>query len=263
MPTPVTFFERLADGTALLAPPGRRAFMLPAGWTWEDHPTDSLASAAGGLGEVTGYVKLVAPTIDLVTGAQVFPAQITTDATLTTVATIPTPVPAGGTLYFEGLLLAVLAPGGVNANFAGVTAYKIAAAYARAAGGSTPMQPDPSAGGGPSAPFIGFGKGPSHGTAAVAFSSNQLVVNVIGFAVKEAWTSGHTYTAGDASSTPGDFVTANGNVYCCTGIGTASGSAPSGTGIGLGTGATFTYVGPGTAIPVEWQFTLTLVRTLS
>lgn len=52
--------ERLADGSAILAP-ARRAIKLPAGWTVQDHPLDVLTSVAGGAGEVTGYLELVPP----------------------------------------------------------------------------------------------------------------------------------------------------------------------------------------------------------
>jgi hypothetical protein len=105
-----------------------------------------------------------------------------------------------------------------------------------------------------SAPFLPLAVSASPGLVnLLAVGASQVAIQVNGFAPTEAWTSGHTYTRGDGSTTVGQFVTANGNVYLCTTSGTASGSAPSGTGTGLGSGAKFDCVCTGsTTIPVQW-----------
>jgi hypothetical protein len=106
-----------------------------------------------------------------------------------------------------------------------------------------------------SAPFCLAATTSSTGLVAVVGGATSAVIQVNGFSVTEAWTSGHTYTRGDSSTTPGQFVTNAGNVYVCTTSGTASGSAPSGTGTGLGTGALFDFVCAGSTVPVQWSGT--------
>jgi hypothetical protein len=102
-------------------------------------------------------------------------------------------------------------------------------------------------------PFIENQASPAAGATNATVSGNSLLIQASGFNIKEAWTSGHTYTTGDGVSTPGDFVTSSGNVWVCTTSGTASGSAPSGTGTGVGTGAKFDCVGVGTGVvTVTW-----------
>lgn len=101
-------------------------------------------------------------------------------------------------------------------------------------------------------PFLPLAPASSTGLVAVVAGATSALIQVNGFAPTEAWTSGHTYTRGDGSTTVGQFVTANGNVYLCTTSGVASGSAPSGTGTGLGTGAKWDYVCAGSTVPVQW-----------
>lgn len=76
-PGPVRFLQRIAAAGALA--PQQIAFLLPDGWSIEDHPDDSLPGAVGADGEVTGYSKLVPPTGTVIT------------ATVTTVDATPAP----------------------------------------------------------------------------------------------------------------------------------------------------------------------------
>lgn len=175
-----------------------------------------------------------------------------TDASPHTIATIPIPV---GILDLDNLrILANLgtANGVANVNAPlGPTIYRKNLAVARGNSGGAVLANviDTSA---VSKPFIPDSATATPGCVAFVVVGNNLLIQVSGFAVTEAWTAGHTYTQGDASSVVGQFVTANGNVYLCTGSGTASGSAPSGTGTGLGTGATFAFVAVGALVPVQW-----------
>jgi hypothetical protein len=96
--------------------------------------------------------------------------------------------------------------------------------------------------------------------------SNAVRISVTGFAIKEAFTTGHTYVAGDGSTTPGDFVTNAGGIYLCTTGGVAGASAPTGTGTGISDGTdVWAYVGPadGSKVSVRWTFRLTAFVTAS
>jgi hypothetical protein len=174
--------------------------------------------------------------------------QQTTSATPVTVATLA--IPAAGTLMLSVVAIANLGTG-PNAN-AGPTLYRFTSGGFRKGSGAPTVGLDNQKSN-VSPPFVQPGVAGPGGINVIA-SGNNLLVQVAGFAIKEAWTSGHTYTTGDNLTVPGDFVTANGGVWMCDGGGIASGSAPSGTGTGQGTGATFTYVGPasGSQVVVNW-----------
>lgn len=207
-----------------------------------------------GAGLTVSYAKdgaLGVLTVGLAAGlATTVPPTITTDATPRTVATIP--IPAGSNVALQLRLIATLAPGQVNANL-GPAVYRVET-FAGRTGTGAPQPGSVKNTSDVSPPFVAFLAGSAAaGAGDINFSGNSLVIQVSGFAVKEAWTSGHAYVRGDSSTVAGDFVTANGNVYLCTSSGTASGSAPSGTGTGLGTGAVFAFVCVGATVPVTWS----------
>lgn len=226
-------------------------------------PNTTTSNVDVGMSASPTFTNLTASTLTYAPGVDVWggAAQATyTDASPHTVATIAIPV---GIVDFDVLVLANLgtANGVTNVNAPlGPTIYRKNLAGARGSSGGAVLanMSDTSM---ISKPFIPDSPTATPGCVAFVISGNNLLIQVSGFAVAEAWTAGHTYTAGDASSVVGQFVTANGNVYLCTGSGTASGSAPTGTGTGLGTGATFAYVAVGALVPVQW--TLGAVRTIS
>jgi len=188
---------------------------------------------------------------------QVGEPQTTVDDSTLTLGTVP--VPAGDTVDFEIVVIAVLGPGEVNANLA-PTVYRLRVSAARVGSGSAtvPGNNDTSD---VSAPFVALENVPTVGTVNVTASGSNILVQATGFGEPVPWESGHAYVRGDGNATPGDFVTANGNVYLCTTSGTSSGSAPSGTGRGLGTGAKFDYVAAGAEIPIRWTLTKRETRT--
>jgi len=167
-----------------------------------------------------------------------------TSATLATVAT-----GTGTTVIATATVVANLGQGQVNANL-GPTLYTTSVITWRVGGGSLNAS-SPSFTNNVTAPFTNGGSG-VQGSIGWSVSGTNVLLQGNGFNVLEAWTSGHAYVAGNGSTIAGQFVTANGNVYCCTTGGTASGSAPSGTGTGLGTGAIFAYVAAGSVVPVAY-----------
>lgn len=252
----VVLLERLADGTGLLANP-RRAIKLPAGWTVVDHPLDVLAGTPGGSGEVTGYLELVPGT-----GLAKYPLT-TTDAAAHTLATLA--IPAASTLDVGILCVANLGTG-PNQNRSPCV-YRFAANGARVGTSSVTSAAEDNRSS-ISAPFVipQNSATPGPGSVNVWNSGNNMLLQVCGFAIKEAWTSGHTYTAGNGGSggtTPGDFVTtADGGAWVCVVSGTASGSTPSGTGTAQGTGAKFDYIGPANGSQVTVTWTLVIVTEI-
>lgn len=182
---------------------------------------------------------------------------LTTDASGVVLASIP--IPIGGTVYVEAVIIPNLGAGGVNANIGGPSVYLLSIAAARI-GSAAPTASTPTITGGVNKPFTSYAASGNIGTAASTITGNSLQIFAFGFPAPSAWTT-TTYTAGNGTTTPADFVTAGGNVYVCTSSGTASGSAPSGTGTGLGTGALFAFVCTGTAIKVSWTITITSLIT--
>jgi hypothetical protein len=181
---------------------------------------------------------------------------LTTNATPLALATVP--IPAGSTVLFEGTMMAVLGPGQVNGNLA-PSFWAFTAGVYRIGAGAVVVS-DPTFGNGNhNVPFCNGGE--PAGSFGFGLSGDNLVLTASGFVVTEAWTSGHTYTAGDGAATAGQFVTANGNVYVCTTGGTASGVAPAGTGTGLGTGAFFAFVCAGSTVPVMWTVNGTVMTS--
>ncbi len=175
-----------------------------------------------------------------------------TNLTVTPLTLATLAIPAGSNVDVTLRIIATLATGQVNANLA-QSCYRaeVFAGRTGSGGAGANNAKDTSD---VLAPFVAFvGGAATTGTANLDVSGNNLLIQVTGFAVKEVWTSGHAYVRGDATTTPGDFVTANGNVYLCVSSGTAGGSAPSGTGTGLGTGALFSYVCAGSTVPVTWS----------
>lgn len=204
------------------------------------------ASSNPTFGNVTVASLTYAPGYD-VTGPA--PARHTsTDATPYTIATVS--VPAGGIVILDVTAVANLGAGNVNAARPGL--WRIVVIAWRVGSGAASVGIVGGILGTNFAPFIPAATTSSTGLLGVVASGGNLLLQANGFAVTEAWTSGHAYVTGDGSTTVGQFVTANGNVYLCTTSGTATGSAPSGTGKGLGTGAKWDYVCAGSTVPVQW-----------
>lgn len=209
---------------------------------------------------VLTFASLPAPTFGAVTVGSITyapgydvtgpaPARHTsTDATPYTMATIP--VPAGGIVILDVTAVANLGAGNVNAARPGL--WRIVVIAWRVGSGAASVGIVGGILGTNFAPFIPAATTSSTGLLGVVASGGNLLLQANGFAVTEAWTSGHAYVTGDGSTTVGQLVTANGNVYLCTTSGTATGSAPSGTGKGLGTGAKWDYVCTGSTVPVQW-----------
>lgn len=216
----------------------------------------------GGAGTSPAFNNVTANSITL--GSQVppqfvataYPTATTTDASGLVLATIP--IPAGMTVAIEATIIANLGAGNVNANL-GPSVYKISTAAYRT-GSAAPTVPTPTITGGVNKPFTSYAASGNIGTAAETVTGNNLLLFAFGFPAPSAWTT-TTYTAGNGTTTPADFVTAGGNVYVCTSSGTASGSAPSGTGTGLGTGALFAFVCTGSAVKASWTLVITSLVT--
>jgi hypothetical protein len=182
---------------------------------------------------------------------------LTTDTTTRTLATIA--VPEGSSVRLEFRIVANLAFGQVNANLAPCV-YAFAQTVFRT--GTVTLDPMAQPNGHDqssdvSAPFLAFGGSSGSGKGFLTISGNDVLIQCKGFSPKETWTTGHTYTPGDGSSTLGDFVTSSGNVYRCVFGGVAGATPPSGTGTLISDGTCFwAYVGPGTAIPVRWTLAM-------
>jgi hypothetical protein len=243
MTPPFVYPVRIGDADGALLT-GSLALLLGPGLTASYDPN---VVCTGDGASITGAVR-----VELAGGAPpptLIDPVTYTDATPHTLATIP--IAAGTVVAIEVRILANLGVGNTNAARPGlwvatVAAWRVGSANAIAGITDASLASN-------FKPFLPVNTTSAPGLLGIVVSGGSVLLQANGFAVSEAWTSGHTYTAGDGTTTAGQFATANGNVYLCTTSGTASGSAPSGTGTGLGTGAKFDYVCAGSTVPVQFS----------
>lgn len=242
--------ERVGTGSTLVK--GRMALMFDgASFAVTDDPTAIVTGARGE--KITGVTRVTSTGVATLPGAAqpwLWPPADTTTADDSTETLFTIPIPAATTVRFQLRVNANLGAG-PNANgWLGITEMIVTAARQGTGAPSVELVDHSSH---IDAPFREPATSAGTGRVNVTVSGNDVLVQVTGLDVKEAWTSGHAYLAGNGATTAGDLVTSAGNVWLCTTPGTATGSAPTGTGVAQGTGAKFDCVGVGIAyVPMTW-----------